>query len=146
MKHLLQKPVANLRKPYGTTIQEMRRYASFIGTSNLKDLLTDPSGSRRFICIEVTGPIQTNVTINYHQLYAQAMHDIMKGERYWLDDTDEAIVKEYNREFERVDPLEELSFAISVARRRAKKANGSQPCRFSTTCNRKRGISWPSTG
>ena len=36
------------------------------------------------------------------------MHDIMKGERYWLDDTDEAIVKEYNREFERVDPLEEL--------------------------------------
>lgn len=108
MKHLLQKPVANLRKPYGTTIQEMRRYASFIGTSNLKDLLTDPSGSRRFICIEVTGPIQTNVTINYHQLYAQAMHDIMKGERYWLDDTDEAIVKEYNREFERVDPLEEL--------------------------------------
>lgn len=108
----------------------MRRYASFIGTSNLKDLLTDPSGSRRFICIEVTGPIQTNVTINYHQLYAQAMHDIMKGERYWLDDTDEAIVKEYNREFERVDPLEELSFAISVARRRAKKANGSQPCRF----------------
>ena len=28
------------------------------------------------------------------------MHDIMKGERYWLDDTDEAIVKEYNREFE----------------------------------------------
>ena len=108
LKHLLQKPVANLRKPYGTTIQEMRRYASFIGTSNLKDLLTDPSGSHRFICIEVTGPIQTNVTINYHQLYAQAMHDIMKGERYWLDDTDEAIVKEYNREFERVDPLEEL--------------------------------------
>lgn len=52
LKHLLQKPVANLRKPYGTTIQEMRRYASFIGTSNLKDLLTDPSGSRRFICIE----------------------------------------------------------------------------------------------
>ena len=108
LKHLLQKPVANLRKPYGTTIQEMRRYASFIGTSNLKDLLTDPSGSRRFICIEVTGPIQTNVTINYRQLYAQAMHDIMKGERYWLDDTDEAIVKEYNREFERADPLEEL--------------------------------------
>ena len=108
LKHLLQKPVANLRKPYGSTIQEMRRYASFIGTSNLKDLLTDPSGSRRFICIEVTGPIQTNVTINYRQLYAQAMHDIMKGERYWLDDTDEAIVKEYNREFERADPLEEL--------------------------------------
>ena len=30
LKHLLQKPVANLRKPYGSSIQEMRRYASFL--------------------------------------------------------------------------------------------------------------------
>ena len=64
LKHLLQKPVANLRKPYASSIQEVRRYASFIGTSNQMDLLTDPSGSRRFICIEVTAPIDTNVAIN----------------------------------------------------------------------------------
>lgn len=108
LKHLLQKPVANLRKPYGSSIQEMRRYASFIGTSNQKDLLTDPSGSRCFICIEVTAPINTNVTINYRQLYAQAMEAITKGERYWFDDTDEAILKESNREFEQISPLEQL--------------------------------------
>lgn len=108
LKHLLQKPVANLRKPYGSTIQEVRRYASFIGTSNQMDLLTDPSGSRRFICIEVTAPIDTNVTINYKQLYAQAMDAIYKGERYWLNDEDEAILKETNRDFEQVSPLEQL--------------------------------------
>ena len=108
LKHLLQKPVANLRKPYGTAIQEIRRYASFIGTSNQKTLLTDPSGSRRFICIEVTGPINTNVTINYRQLYAQAMTAISQGERYWLDDTDEAILKQSNQEFEQPTPLEQL--------------------------------------
>ncbi|MBS6237349.1 MAG: DUF3874 domain-containing protein [Bacteroides sp.] len=108
LKHLLQKPVANLRKPYGSSIQEIRRYASFIGTSNQKDLLTDPSGSRRFICIEVTAPINTNVTINYRQLYAQAMDAITKGERYWFDDTDEAVLKESNREFEQISPLEQL--------------------------------------
>lgn len=100
--------MANLRKPYGTAIQEIRRYASFIATSNQKDLLTDPSGSRRFICIEVTGPIHTNVTINYRQLYAQAMDAIAKGERYWLDDSDEAILKQTNREFEQPTPLEQL--------------------------------------
>ena len=108
LKHLLQKPVANLRKPYASSIQEVRRYASFIGTSNQMDLLTDPSGSRRFICIEVTAPIDTNVAINYRQLYAQAMHDIYKGERYWLDDKDEAILKQTNRDFEPVTPLEQL--------------------------------------
>ena len=108
LKHLLQKPAANLRKPYGSTIREMRRYASFIGTSNQKDLLSDPSGSRRFICIEVTGPIDTNVTINYRQLYAQALNAVAKGERYWLDDADEAILKRTNREFEQLTPLEQL--------------------------------------
>lgn len=108
LKHLLQKPVANLRKPYGSSIQEVRRYASFIGTSNHMDLLSDPSGSRRFVCVEVTAPIRTNVTINYKQLYAQAMHAILQGERYWFDDEDEAILKETNREFEQISPLEQL--------------------------------------
>ena len=68
----------------------------------------DPSGSRRFICIEVTAPIQTNVTINYKQLYAQAMEAIYKGERYWLNDEDESILKQTNREFEQASPLEQL--------------------------------------
>lgn len=86
----------------------MRRYASFIGTSNQKDLLADPSGSRRFICIEVTAPIKTNTTINYKQLYAQAMEAIYKGERYWLNDEDEKILKQTNREFEQASPLEQL--------------------------------------
>lgn len=113
LKHLLQKPVANLRKPYGSTIQEVRRYASFIGTSNQMDLLTDPSGSRRFICIEVTAPIDTNVTINYKQLYAQAMDAIYKGERYWLNDEDEAILKETTGILNRSVRSNSFSTAIS---------------------------------
>lgn len=108
LKHLLQKPVANLRKPYGTSVRELRRYASFIGTSNQKDLLTDPTGSRRFICIEVTAPIDTHVTIDYRQLYAQAMTLLYQQERYWLNDEDEAVLRQSNSEFEQISPLEHL--------------------------------------
>ena len=108
LKHLLQKPSASLRKPYGTSIVEMRRYASFIATSNHKDLLSDLSGNRRFICVEVTAPIDTNVSVNYDQLYAQAFHAVMHGERYWLDDADEALLKESNEDFRQVSPLEHL--------------------------------------
>ena len=108
LKHLLQKPSASLRKPYSSSIQEVRRYASFIATSNHKDLLSDLSGNRRFICVEVTAPIDTNVTVNYDQLYAQAFHAVMHGERYWLDDADEALLKESNEEFRQVSPLEHL--------------------------------------
>ncbi|MCS2978173.1 virulence-associated E family protein [Bacteroides faecis] len=35
--------VVNMRKPHANAVLEMRRYASFIATSNQKDLLTDPS-------------------------------------------------------------------------------------------------------
>ncbi|MBQ8770743.1 MAG: DUF3874 domain-containing protein [Bacteroides sp.] len=108
LKHLLQKPSASLRKPYSSSIQEVRRYASFIATSNHKDLLSDLSGNRRFICVEVTAPIDTNVTVNYDQLYAQAFHAVMHGERYWLDDADEALLTESNKEFRQVSPLEHL--------------------------------------
>ena len=83
LKHILQKPIVNMRKPYGNAVLEMRRYASFIATSNQKDLLTDPTGSRRFICIEVTGTIDTNKAIDYEQLYAQAMSELDHGERYF---------------------------------------------------------------
>ena len=55
LKHLLQKPVVNVRKPHATQVESVKRYASFIATSNHTDLLGDPSGSRRFICIEVKG-------------------------------------------------------------------------------------------
>ena len=108
LKHLLQKPSASLRKAYSSSIQEVRRYASFIATSNHKDLLSDLSGNRRFICVEVTAPIDTNVTVNYNQLYAQAFHAVMHGERYWLDDTDEALLKESNEEFRQITQLEHL--------------------------------------
>ena len=110
LKHILQKPVVNMRKPHASAVLEMRRYASFIATSNQKDLLTDPSGSRRFICIEVTGVIDTNRPIDYEQLYAQAMYELEHGERYWFDREDEKVMMENNREFEQVPPEEQLFF------------------------------------
>ena len=108
LKHILQKPIVNVRRPHGTATQEMRRYASFIGTSNHKDLLTDTSGSRSYIVVDVTGPIDCS-PIDYEQLYAQAMHDLYKGERYWFDPEDEKVMNESNQEFQ-VMPIAEQLF------------------------------------
>ena len=108
LKHILQKPIVNVRRPHGTATQEMRRYASFIGTSNHKDLLTDTSGSRRYIVVDVTGPIDCS-PIDYEQLYAQAMHDLYKGERYWFDPEEEKVMNESNHEFQ-VMPIAEQLF------------------------------------
>ena len=110
LKHLLQKPVVNVRKPHATQVESVKRYASFIATSNHTDLLGDPSGSRRFICIEVTDTIDTTRPIDYGQLYAQAMYEIYHGERYWFDDEDEAVMTESNQEFEQTPPMVQLFY------------------------------------
>ena len=108
LKHILQKPVVNTRRPNASAVEELRRYASFIGTSNHKDLLTDTSGSRRFIGVEVTGVIDVVRPIDYEQLYAQAMALLRSNERYWFDEKEEAIMTEANREFELSPAIEQL--------------------------------------
>ena len=45
LKNLMQMPALNLRKAYKKNYRLLPRIASFIGTSNRKDLLTDPTGS-----------------------------------------------------------------------------------------------------
>lgn len=108
LKHILQKPVVNTRRPNASAVEALRRYASFIGTSNHKDLLTDTSGSRRFIGVEVTGPIDVVRPINYDQLYAQAMAALYANEPYWFDEKEEAILAEANQEFEQSPAIEQL--------------------------------------
>lgn len=108
LKHILQKPVVNTRRPNATAVQELRRYASFIATSNHQDLLTDTSGSRRFICINVTGPIDLSCPVDYEQLYAQAIQALYADERYWFDAEEEAILTEHNQAFEETPAVEQL--------------------------------------
>ena len=108
LKHILQKPVVNTRRPNASAVEELRRYASFIATSNHRDLLTDTSGSRRFIGIYMTGGIDVSRPIDYEQLYAQALELLYHNERYWFDSEEEAIMTESNREFEQSPAIEQL--------------------------------------
>ena len=50
------------------TVESVRRYASFIATSNHTDLLSDPSGSRRFgsLYLVIGGEILLNQPFLIH--------------------------------------------------------------------------------
>lgn len=108
IKHLFQKPNASMRRMFSETIGIQRRYASFIGTSNQQEVLRDPTGSRRYICIRVTAPIKVENAIDYRQLYAEAKCRILRGERSWLNDEDEKIIRKENKPFEIQTPLDIL--------------------------------------
>lgn len=110
LKHLLQKPVVNVRKPHATQVESVKRYASFIATSNHTDLLGDLSGSRRFICIEVKGMIDNAQPIDYLQLYAQAVAALNNNERYWLTHEEEVSQMQANEAFQQRPLFEDLFF------------------------------------
>ena len=111
LKNLMQMKKVNYRKCFKAYFSDLPRIASFIGTSNEKSLLTDETGSRRFLCIEVEKPIDCS-PIDYPQLYAQLKFELESGKRYWLSKEEEEEIQLHNRAFYRHSPEEEAFFKV----------------------------------
>ena len=111
LKNLMQMKKVNYLKCFKAYYSDLPRIASFIGTSNEKSLLTDETGSRRFLCIEVEKPIDCS-PIDYLQLYAQLKHELEAGKRYWLSKEEEMEIQEHNKAFYRHSPEEEAFYKV----------------------------------
>ena len=107
LKNLIQLPTLKYKPPYGSHVMEFPRLASFIATSNMKDILTDPSGNRRFIGVELTGPIDVSVRPNYQQLFAQALTALRNGEKSYFDAEQVKLIMKNNYQFEVVEPIDQ---------------------------------------
>ena len=112
LKNLLQLPTVKIKPPYGSHVQEFPRLASFIATSNMTDILSDPSGNRRFLGVELTGPIDVSGRLNYEQLYAQAMQALERGEKSYFDAKETAIIMQHNRQFEQISPIKQCFLQV----------------------------------
>lgn len=107
LKNLMQTTTLTIRQAYRKNLRQLPRIASFIGTSNRQDILTDPSGNRRFLCVEVKQKIDC-AKIDIHQIYAQLKAELTAGERYWFTSEEEQEIQEHNATFRQVRPEEEL--------------------------------------
>jgi hypothetical protein len=101
LKYLVSKHDIKFRPPYGKAMEERQRFASFIATTNNLRPLTDPTGSRRFICV-YADEIDNSGIINYDQLYAQLYAELQQGRRYWFEDDDNQRIIEQNKNFQQV--------------------------------------------
>ena len=107
LKNLIQLPTLKYKPPYGSHVMEFPRLASFIATSNMKDILSDPSGNRRFIGVELTGPIDVSVRPNYQQLFAQALSALNNGEKSYFDVQQVKLIMKSNSQFEIIQPIDQ---------------------------------------
>lgn len=107
LKNIMQMKTCSYRKLYTNHFRILPRMASFIGTSNSLELLDDPSGSRRFICVEIKEHIDRS-PIQHDQLYAQLKAELLRGERGWLTPDEETEIEQLNQAFYRSRPEQEI--------------------------------------
>ncbi len=107
LKYLISKNDVKFRPPYGKVMEERQRFASFIATTNNRRPLTDPTGSRRFVCI-YADEIDNTGLINHDMLYAQLYAELEQGRRYWFEDEENARIMQQNEPFQQVNNYEQM--------------------------------------
>lgn len=108
LKNWMQMAGMNVRKAHAKHFHPLPRLASFIGTTNQKNLLSAPTGSRRFLCVEVQSKINCE-GIEHDQIYAQLKNELQKGERHWFTSAKEEAIMRSNEAFYK-RPIEEDVF------------------------------------
>ena len=102
LKQTLSKIKVNGRTIYGSSQQDRPRYASFVATTNNPHPLSDVTGSRRFICIEIPEGqyIDNSGEIDYEQLYAQLVYEVNELKApYWFTNEQVARIQQLNLDY-----------------------------------------------
>ena len=107
LKSLMQTLRPSFVKAYKTSFNQLPRIASFVGTTNERQVLTDRTGSRRFLILEPDGIIDVN-GIDHDQLYAQLLSEVEGGHRFFFTKEEEAEMQRVNTRYYRPTELERL--------------------------------------
>jgi hypothetical protein len=110
LKSLMTATDVNERAAYAYTKERRMRLASFCGSTNNREFLSDLSGSRRWLPFEVES-IQNpfHAIIPYEHIYAQAVYLIEQGwYMYWFDLEEIEELEKHNEEFRAMENEEQL--------------------------------------
>ena len=132
LKQNLSKVKVNSRPIFGRTTEDRPRYSSFIATTNERHPLCDPTGSRRFLCIEIPSDefIDNESPIDYEQLFAQILHELsLVGTRYWFTREEENRIQDLNTPFMKTDDIDVMvasSFDLEKSETEGKWMSGNE--------------------
>ena len=101
IKRVLTEKNVQTRKMRSDQYVLLPRLASFIATTNDLEPLYDPTGSRRYLCCEVTGIIDTDTPIDHRAIYAQAVTELRGGGQWYFSKNEEADIERHNQNYRR---------------------------------------------
>lgn len=120
IKRVLTEKDVQTRKMRSDQYELRPRMASFIATTNEQEPLVDPTGSRRYLCCEVTGLIDTDTPIDHHQLYAQAVQELHCGALWHFTKAEEEAICQHNERYRRESTPETLLLSFFEPAERSK--------------------------
>ena len=97
------------RAAYARYSERRKHIASFCGTGNNVQFLTDTTGNRRWLPFEIKSITSPRVKpFNYEGIYAQAYFLYKNDFKYWLEDSDNELLAAHNEPFKVSNAAEEL--------------------------------------
>lgn len=105
LKEIITKRDVKLRRPYGATVELMKRHASFVASVNNPEFLVDKTGNRRYLTVRAIS-INYNHGINMDDVFAQALALYESDFEYWMSPADIAEIEAHNSQYINV-PLEQ---------------------------------------
>ena len=109
IKQFLSAQEDMFRPPYGSQLIRAKRHAVNVGTTNADEFLKDATGDRRFWPLEVKVVNEEVLASQRLQLFAEALHRLNEGERYWPSkDEERDLVFPEHEPFKRTDAWEDL--------------------------------------
>ena len=108
LKSMMQTLKPSFIGAYKKNFNQLPRIASFVGTTNERHVLTDRTGSRRFLILEPDGIINVD-GIDHDQLYAQVLYEIEDEKLpHWFSKDDEAEMEKHNKDYYVLTDVERL--------------------------------------
>jgi hypothetical protein len=117
-KAFLSSQIDRIRPPFGRKVRTFKRHTVIVQTSNSRNLLSDPTGDRRYWVVEVPKDGKADLEwlrTNREQLFAEAVARFKAGEQWWLTSAEEAMRTESNQPFRYVDWYTECATAVYQA-------------------------------
>jgi predicted P-loop ATPase len=101
LKAAVTMPTIDERPAYGHYAEHRKHIASFCGTGNNVEFLSDPTGNRRWLPFEVDSILSPrDHPFDYEAVYAQAYALYRQGFQFWFSQAEMERLGEHNRQFE----------------------------------------------
>ena len=116
LKAFLSKQTDTIRLPYDRAPSPFGRRTSFCGSVNPEQFLTDSTGARRFLPVQVLACDSLH-TIDMQQLWAQVWHYYLEGWQWWCSSELESLLQERHERHGETNPtLERVANVFNVER------------------------------